>query len=140
MRCGFEKEGEFPERIRLAKGKGSASAFALRCGLSPTVMHQYLTGKSEPTRPALIAMARAAGVNLEWLLTGNGPMEKIKARALIDMEFYDSVIQVVDEYLDGKKSLPVGKKIETFHYFCDLFKDRQEFNKEQVGKALQLLL
>lgn len=35
-----------------------------------TVLRQYLNGQSEPTRPALLAIARTAQVSLEWLAVG----------------------------------------------------------------------
>jgi len=47
-------------------------AFAGRIGASDTGFRQYLTGKSEPTRPVLVAIAREAGVNIGWLVTGEG--------------------------------------------------------------------
>ncbi len=62
----------FPERLKMAIGDKSARAFAIECGISPTGLHQYLSGKSEPTRPAIIAIANTAGVDLRWLVTGEG--------------------------------------------------------------------
>ncbi len=66
-------EGGFPERLRQIMEGKSIRAFARLCGLSEGVVRQYLAGNSEPTRPALIAAARTAGVLVEWLATGNGP-------------------------------------------------------------------
>jgi hypothetical protein len=130
----------FPQRLKLAIGKGSARAFALQCGLSPTVMHQYLVGKSEPTRLALISMAQTAGVNLEWLMSGEGPMEKTKGGTLIDQDLYDGIIEAVDEYLvKNRKTLPMEKRLKTYHYLYELFKDMPGVNKEQVEKTLKLV-
>lgn len=67
----IEEIGRFPERLKQAIGGGSARAFAREAGLSETVLRQYLAGQSEPTRPALIAMARTACVSVEWLATGH---------------------------------------------------------------------
>jgi len=53
----------------------------MQCGMSSTVIHQYLAGKSEPTRLALIAMAQVSGDNPEWLMSGEGPVKKIKGRS-----------------------------------------------------------
>jgi transcriptional regulator with XRE-family HTH domain len=64
----------FAERLALAVGGRSVREYARAIGLSESVVRQYLKGKSEPTRPALVAMARAGGVSLEWLASGSGPM------------------------------------------------------------------
>lgn len=69
-----EALSSFPDRlIKLAIGAKSARAFAMECGISPTGFHQNLKGKTEPARPALIAIARTAGVRIDWLITGEGP-------------------------------------------------------------------
>ena len=66
----------FPERLKMALGTKSSRAFAMECGMSATVMHQYLSGKSEPSRLVLISIAKTSGVNLHWLLTGEGEMRR----------------------------------------------------------------
>lgn len=63
--------GRFPDRLKQAIGGKSIRAFARETGLSETVLRQYLTGQSEPTRPALIVIARTASVNVAWLATGH---------------------------------------------------------------------
>jgi len=68
--------GNFSGRLCSILGKQSARAFALRAGISTTAFHHYLKGNSEPTRPVMIAIAQTAGVNIEWLTTGAGPMKK----------------------------------------------------------------
>ncbi|MEO0356476.1 MAG: S24 family peptidase [Cyanobacteria bacterium P01_A01_bin.3] len=60
----------FPERLREVVGDQSIRGFARECGFSDTVLRQYLNGQSEPTRPALLAIARTAQVSLEWLASG----------------------------------------------------------------------
>lgn len=69
---GSEESGEgFPGRLRKVMGAKSIRAFARESGLSDTVLRQYLAGQSEPTRPAIIAMARAARVSVGWLAAGS---------------------------------------------------------------------
>ena len=63
----------FVKRLEeLASDVGSASALARAAGISQSGLSRYLHG-GEPTRPVLIAIARAAGVNLLWLMTGEPP-------------------------------------------------------------------
>lgn len=132
---------DFPHRLKFAIGKGSARAFALQCGLSPSGMHQYLTGKSEPTRLALIAMAHAAGVNLEWLITGEGRMKKGKGSVMIDRNLYEDIIESVEESLmTFNKTLPLRKKLDACRYLYDFFKDMPGVHKGQTEKILQLLV
>ncbi len=70
------KLGSFPARLQQAIGDRSVRSFASDCGMSDTVVRQYLSGKSEPTRPAIIAIARVSGCSIEWLLTGEGEMRR----------------------------------------------------------------
>jgi len=60
----------FPARLKQAMGNSSIRGFARECGFSDTVLRQYLNGQSEPTRPALLAIARTAKVSVEWLAAG----------------------------------------------------------------------
>lgn len=64
----------FVDRLKLVVEGGSVRAFARNAGISDTFLRQCLAGKSEPTRPVLIAIAKAAGVAVQWLATGEGPM------------------------------------------------------------------
>jgi hypothetical protein len=53
--------GDFPSRAALGKA----------AGLSPSSLQSYLKG-AEPTRPALVALAKAADVSLVWLADNRG--------------------------------------------------------------------
>jgi hypothetical protein len=64
----------FAARLSEAIGARSARAFGRACGISDSVVRQYLAAKSDPSRAAIAKMAAQAGVNLAWLATGEGPM------------------------------------------------------------------
>lgn len=66
----------FSERLCLLVGKQSVRGIARKCGLSEGSIRQYLSGKSEPSRAALVALADALNVNVGYLATGEGPMMK----------------------------------------------------------------
>jgi Helix-turn-helix len=53
--------GHFPSRAALAKA----------ANLPPSSLQSYIEG-AEPTRPALVAIARAANISLEWLADNRG--------------------------------------------------------------------
>jgi len=63
----------FRTRLRDALDGQSVNGFAKRVPVSQSVMRQYLIGESEPTRPVVLAIARAAGVSPSWLAFGLGP-------------------------------------------------------------------
>jgi phage repressor protein C with HTH and peptisase S24 domain len=71
---------EFVDRLRhLISIAGSASALAKSAGLSQSGFHRYLSG-GEPSRRALVALAIAADVDLNWLATGEGKATRQPAR------------------------------------------------------------
>lgn len=70
MQSNLDEPDGFPSRLKQAMGTKSIRGFARECGFSDTVLRQYLSGQSEPTRPVLLAIARAADVSLEWLAAG----------------------------------------------------------------------
>jgi phage repressor protein C with HTH and peptisase S24 domain len=51
---------------------GSVNALAKQAGISQSGIRRYFSG-GEPTRPVLIAIAKAVGVNFLWLSLGIGP-------------------------------------------------------------------
>ena len=61
---------KFRERLRVCADKaGSIYALAQKAGFPANTLRRYLVD-SEPTRPKLIAIAKAAGVSVQWLATG----------------------------------------------------------------------
>lgn len=67
-------DSSFGERVdECVRIMGSRKALAESARISTRALDQYRSGDTDPTRRKLIAMARAAGVNVEWLATGEGP-------------------------------------------------------------------
>lgn len=63
----------FSDRIsHLADSHKSLSAFAREVGVSESVVRKWRDGTSEPSRKNLEAIAKASGVNIEWLVLGTG--------------------------------------------------------------------
>lgn len=62
----------FAERLRETVGQRSARAFARDAGISDRSLREYMNAQTEPSRPALVGMARAGGVSIDWLATGGG--------------------------------------------------------------------
>lgn len=65
---------EFAERMAkvLEIFNGNVSELARQAGIKPPSAKRWLTGESDPQMSNLIKLARAAGVNIQWLATGEG--------------------------------------------------------------------
>lgn len=105
----------FPERLKLALGKKSARAFAAGCGLSSAAIHQYLSGKTEPTRPALVAIATHANVDLNWLVMGFGLMPaSVPVTAgdpLVHRDIYEKLVEEDRERLSNETLLQLAAQV-----------------------------
>src|SRR5262245_9046116 len=66
----------FAARIALLIEGKSANSFALKCGISEGSIRQYLAG-TIPRMDKVVTMAQVAGVRVEWLATGEGPMRVV---------------------------------------------------------------
>ena len=68
-------KGTFPDRVaEAARLAGGVVTLATRTGLTRQVIGKYMRGESDPSRERLVALADAAGVSVEWLAAGRGPM------------------------------------------------------------------
>lgn len=56
----------------MAIGPSSARAIAIKAEIGPTSLRDYLAGDTEPSMSAVVALAEATGVSIEWLATGLG--------------------------------------------------------------------
>lgn len=80
-----ESDPAFIERLRhIAAKVGSVNALARASGLSQGGLQRYMKG-GEPTRPNLISLAKAGGVSLVWLMTGD---ESASAQPQIEDDTY----------------------------------------------------
>lgn len=61
------------DRLRVASSRvGGPESLAQMAGIPRRTLGNYLAGRNEPKASALAAIAGAAGVSVEWLVTGNG--------------------------------------------------------------------
>lgn len=121
--------GRFQDRLEIiVKGRSSRS-FARDAGVSETVFRKYLSGASEPTRPALVALARAGGVNVGWLAAGDGVMRGNAPQTASDSasqplrrDDLKMALQLAAEAL-GDKVLPPDKHAELVTLIYELLED-----------------
>ncbi len=62
----------FATRLKSMIGKNPASRFARKCGLNEGTLRKYLMGEATPGVDKLLRISQVAGVNLQWLVTGEG--------------------------------------------------------------------
>lgn len=96
----------FAERMtRAAQMAGNATKLAEATGISRRAIGDYLAGKAEPSRPRLVAIAKTAGVSLEWLATGDGNMHpNADVRiAPLNIELLEDAIVAVEDYVQDLK-------------------------------------
>lgn len=98
---------EFVERLKkICAMVGNASALAKKAGISNSGLSRYLAG-GDPSRKVLVSLALAAGVNLNWLATGEGPVEKsgeaARPGSLTMLPFLGALESPNDEVIPGRK-------------------------------------
>ncbi len=62
------------ERIRLARGGSSQEAFSRALNISKGSLGFYERNENLPNADVILKICSKAGIGLEWLLTGEGPM------------------------------------------------------------------
>ncbi len=134
----------FSERIRkIIELSGSAEKLANNSGMSSRVIGQYLAGKSDPTRLKLIALADAALVNVEWLATGKGPMERGGSES-INSELLSLVIEALEDHeKESDDKLPPWGKASFISNIYDLSLDEDlttEEGKKSVKELVNMVL
>lgn len=110
-------------RLRIVIGDRTQKEFAEWIDESPSTVTEWMRGRSKPGWDALKKLADK-GVNINWLLTGNGDVytsaekqsETIKSiPSLLDMkhltdQFIGKVAETVAEYKEKAKELEERKK------------------------------
>ena len=98
----------FQERIKqIIKLAGSAEKLAHISGMSSRIIGQYLSGKSDPTRMKLIALANAVNVNIEWLATGKGSIRAGDYHEKLRVDLLECFFQMYDDY-EKQLSKPIA--------------------------------
>jgi hypothetical protein len=111
------------ERLELLRGNRSQKEFAEWLEESPTTVNGYFTGSSRPKIEFLRSLA-AKNVNLNWFITGDGPVynkEPLKKEiieqypSLLGMknltdQFIGKVSETIEEYNKKSKELKERKK------------------------------
>lgn len=150
----------FPERLKIIVDQvGNASRLGKLAGISYKSISGYLAGSNDPSRERLVAIAKAANVNLLWLATGEGPMrsgdtpdpaqpqEKAesaeeRSQSPVDMELLTDIIRALENALaQTGRTLAPNKKAEVIAILYELEqrKGSQEDSTQTVERILRLV-
>jgi len=112
----------FQDRVKkIISMAGSADKLAYNAGVSPSLIGKYLSGKTDPTRKKLIALADAACVNIEWLVTGEGPM-RAGERERFNIELLSLIIESLDKHeVANQDKFTSDEKAEYISYIYELY-------------------
>lgn len=104
---------------QLVEMTGGRGQLAARSGLSRSVIDKYLQGASEPSRPRLVALAKAGPVSVAWLATGKGEMierpiaERDEPSQGLDKWLFSRVIDGIRRvYRQAGAQLPTVNEVE----------------------------
>jgi phage repressor protein C with HTH and peptisase S24 domain len=99
------------ERIALAirrSGKKNGE-IAAACGVTPSSVTQWMNGLTKSIKPEnLAALAAATGTTMEWIATGNGPMEATGRVTLDSLHPWDDSTPMDPDDVE----LPLFKEVE----------------------------
>lgn len=124
----------FAERLSVLIGDATLRNFAAKCGLSAGAIHHYLNLGSEPSLSRLVAIAQAAGVNLLWLATGEGPMKTGQVNEQgtpyvtvkpINLGLLEAVIEVVEAEAPQKSAGWKAKMAVALYDLGDVPRDKR---------------
>jgi phage repressor protein C with HTH and peptisase S24 domain len=77
-----ESPNRFLDRLKeTARRAGGPDALAVKSNTPRRTLANYLSGRNDPKRTALEAIASAGGVSIEWLVTGRGEIESAVAES-----------------------------------------------------------
>lgn len=94
---------DMASRVRQLIGDGSARKFAQKSGIPPSSL-QYVLEGGRTNVDNLVAIARAGGVSVDWLATGEGPMNP---GAAVAAELQEApAVYDADDLPDGFVLLP----------------------------------
>lgn len=106
------KVDAFGERVSIAIERvGGSTKMAEIADVSTSVLSKWRRGESDPSRSRLVKMARAAGVSVEWLATGEGspdkgaesPSKQGFGPAEMDLDLMESVAVAALEELEARR-------------------------------------
>ena len=110
-------------------------------GISARAIGQYASGTVDPTRSKIIALANAVGVNVLWLITGEGPMKGPRAQADRAKEAQPIYTTNYDELIESIVGILVNELPEAKPYILKILHGRLEMlhGRSEIKEGLEAL-
>lgn len=140
----IEPDFEFIARINeITRNAGGQSALSQISGIPQSTLAAYYKG-GEPTRPQLIALAKATEKTISWLITGKDPMPTHEGQPTDQkpQEPKDLFDHVMDEFYDMVKDWQaeendrtIKSAIEFSQEFTLRFPEMRDWLKKRGGSG-----
>ena len=130
-------------RIKDCIGTNSINSFAKKCDMAESLIRNYING-SIPSLEKATRIADTAGVNLQWLATGEGEKEKKSTpqpSTAFDIELYNLII-LKTEIIIAKNLITITpqKRLEIYQSVYDFLKETSVNHEEIVSDNLNKII
>lgn len=115
---------------------------AKKAGISTSVLRKWRAGGSEPTMSSLVRMAEAGGVDLAWLITGDGPQEghALRAAPTPDLALLEEVIAKTERMLSARRASvkpeAKAKVIRLIYEYC--LRQGHQMDEASMNNVIEL--
>jgi len=129
------------ERIRFCVNKvGNGNEFCRVTGINRRTLEYYLSATSEPKASALYQIAKAAGVSLDWLITGQETQQALRSLQTLDTELLTEIIEYIDsefKFETAKNKAPLIAKI--YAYIMKKRAEREASREKDTAEIIDLI-
>lgn len=121
-----------------AKPLGTRKKAADAMGVSPDTLQRYIRGEVRPSLDAVVLLARAAGLSVEWLATGQGdkqPGQRAReepgsiGRKGVEAIFIRNAVKIAERRLEQHLDLDTKARI-----IADIAQDLQDMHDQEWGR------
>jgi len=102
------------------------SSFAREVGLSPAAVRKYKKEGSVPRADIAVRIAKAANVEIAWLLTGEGPMRRSEIKGIPVDVAEAAAVGLAASYRTSPHKLDNDTLLLTYRDFCRGFTEAAE--------------
>lgn len=125
---------EFRRRLRLIMQQfGSVADLAKAVGVSDNAIYKWVSGRGQPGMASLVSLAKAAGVSVEWLATGEGTSKATPEAAYSpDLSNFCATRSHLLLPTDGGGSVSSSQVVDVLLFQSDWFRRQFDANASDV--------
>lgn len=138
----------FKDRLgMIVKKEKSLNDFAKKCGISESLVRNYMSGKSLPGLDKLVVISNIADVEIKWLATGEGELTRGEDSFAATTESpkinNELLARLLEAYFSLKENdeIPISpkKKAHNLVMFYDMLKIRYSQKDMTVENIMQFI-